>query len=413
MKSDKQIKSLIKQCQVSSSLETRARLHESIKMAWLQQPQLQPISGPDHRTTSLLAVKGKLAVAAMILVILSTSLFLMDRSVTPTYALAQTATAVQDIQHFHFLLKQGSEPNVTREAWVEYDPNGQLKQVRVNFYDLNNVMVWRAGVTQYWEQDTNELAIFEDQEYTDKILFFVNRHDPKHAIAYLRGLEHKGDVQIEYEEPLADSDPIIFSVCYEPNTYVIGSPKPAMKEIYWIDPSTKVVSQIEVFYLKNGHYVGNILWEYIDYNQPLRAEAFELKHEIPEDCIFFNTLGSNLGLEQGQLSDPEIATQLVKAYLDAWMSQEYDQAVQIRGYRTSGQQLSLMEQVKKNVLTGIVAMDKPRAPQTPLRGLTVTCNLEFSKDGRTIQQTYEFNVREHAPGRWRIMSQSKRNDDSP
>ena len=180
--SDRQIEMLIGRLGIKSPRATRERIHTQIQETWEQ------FAG-DRKSFSIGPLRAKLALVAAVLLVSVLSLHWVDLSVTPAYGLQETALAIEDIRHFHFLLKDGPDKETSREAWVEYDPNGQLRQVRVDFYQQDQVMVWKDGITQCWSKDSNELQLFEDQEYTDKILFFAHRHDPNHALGYLRALE--------------------------------------------------------------------------------------------------------------------------------------------------------------------------------------------------------------------------------
>jgi len=400
MKSDRQIEVLIARLGVKSPRATRERIHTQIQETWVQ------FAG-NRKSLSIVPFTAKLALAAAILLILALSHHWVDLSVTPAYGLQETALAIEDIRHFHFLLKDGPDKETGREAWVEYDPNGQLRQVRVDFYQQDQVMVWKDGITQCWSKDSNELQLFEDQEYTDKILFFAHRHDPNHALGYLRALEREGDVQIDYHERVQMDEPISFTVLYEPNTYVIGLPKPAMKEVFSVDPISKRITQIDVYHENDGQFKGPCIWEYVDYNQPMDADFFVLENEIPDDVSVFNTVGLDLGLEQGGLSKEEIAVKVVEEFLHACLDQDYTRAVQIFGYTSSARKQWINDFVRKRTLARIIEMEAPMLPEPPKRGLFVPCTVEFNNAGTNDTDRKTFHVREFVPGRWRIISEIK------
>lgn len=400
MKSDKQIEMLIGGLRIKSPPATQQRIHAQIQETWAQ------FVG-QGKSLSTIPFKAKLALAAVVLLVLMVSTQWVDLSMPPAYGLHETALAIEDIRHFHFLLKYGPDQEAGREAWVEYDPSGQLKQVRVDFYHEGQAMVWKGGITQCWHKDSKELRVFEDQEYTDKILFFAHRHDPNHALDYLRALERKGDVQINYQERVHMDEPISFTVLYEPNTYVIGRPKPAMKEVFSVDPVSKRITQIDVYDGRDGQFTGPAIWEYVDYNQPMDADFFVLESEIPDDVSVFNTVGLDLGLEQGDLGNEEIAVKVVEEFLHACLDQDYARAIQILGYTSSRRKQSIDALVHKRTLTRIIEMGPPILPEPPKRGLVVPCTVEFNNGDTNDTDTQTFHVREFVPGRWRIISEVK------
>jgi hypothetical protein len=400
MKSDKQIEMLIGQLGIKSPGATRERILTQIQETW------EKFAG-DRKSFSIGPFRAKLALVAAVLLVLVVSHHWMDLSVTPAYGLHETALAIEDIRHFHFLLKYGPDTEAGREAWVEYDPNGQLKQVRDDSYQQDQVMVWKGGVTQCWFKDSKELRLFEDQEYTDKILFFAHRHDPNHALGYLRALERKGDVRIDYQERVHMDEPISFTVLYEPNTYIIGLPKPAMKEIFSVDPVSKRITQIDVYDGRDGQFKGPAIWEYVDYNQPMDADFFVLENEIPDDVSVFNTVGLGLGLEQGELSNEEIAVKVVEEFLYARLDQDYARAIRIFGYTSSARKQWINDFVRKRTLTQIIEIGPPNLPEPPKRGLVVPCTVQFTNAGTNDTDRQTFHVREFVPGRWRIISEVK------
>ena len=403
MKSNEPIESLIKQTHIHTDEATRTRLHGPIQSAWQQRAHTQrPCQ------ISLVTLKTKLVIAASILVIISATLHLLDRSTGPAYALEQSTNAIEDIKHFHFKLNTGPEQTVEREAWVQYDPNGQIKQVRVNYYALDNVMVWKEGVTQYWKQKQNALLLFEDQAYTDKIMYFVNRHDPKHSLAYLRGLEQSGKVHIEYQTQESDSDPIYFTVFYEPNTYILDAPKPAMKEIYEIDPLTKLIAQIKVFYLNINPEKSHLVWEYVDYNQPRSSQFFDLTQEVPDDCNRVDFTNTPFGLNQTTQSDQEIAIELVQAFLQAWMNQDANEAFRLHGFSDSKDKIRVTTWMNKAHLNHIQSIGQPQTPIPPKHGgFSVQAVLDVTQSGQEKTISLDFHVRNYKTTRWRIMSFSQ------
>jgi hypothetical protein len=402
MKSDKQIEMLIGQLHIKSPRAIRQRIHAQVQKRWGQYVS-------DRKSFLIVPRRVRLALVAAVLLVLGVSIQWVDLSVTPAYGLQETAMAIEDIRYFHFWLKDGPDKEISREAWVEYDPNGQLKQVRVDFYQQDQVMVWSGGITQYWSKDNkcNELLLFEDQEYTDKILFFAHRHDPKHALGYLRALEVKKDVQIDYQERAHMDEPISFTVLYEPNTYIIGHPKPAMKEVFTVDPISKLITQIDVYYEKDSQFKGPAIWEYVDYNLPLDADFFVLENEIPDDVNVFNTVGLDLGLAQGDLGNEEIAVKVVEEFLQACLDQDYSRAVRIFGYTSTAQKQWIEDLVRKRILTQIIEIGPPMLPEPPKGGLVVPCTVEFNHAGIHNTDRQTFHVREFSPGRWRIISALK------
>jgi hypothetical protein len=348
-----------------------------------------------------LARLSQAALVALLLVVAGVWLVQINKSGGAAYALGQTADALKGIRYFHFqFISRPKEP--AREAWIEYDPNESMRSVRVNFYDQNSVMVWSPDVTQYWNWDRHEVWVFRDDEYTEKVLYFVERHDPRQAIAYLQQRGGQGGIQIDIDQPQASADPVIVTVAYDPNTYLIGKAQPAMREFYHIDALTKLITSIDVETLWNGRYTSKGAWEYIDYNQPFHPNTFDLTSETGADVTWSDTTGIVMGIEQGPLSDEEAAVKLVQEFLDAWVAEDYDKAAQLHGSIATGEAERIAGVLRKRNILHVVSVGPPVRAESPLRGLLVPTEVEYEKDGQRTMGQFNIHVSRYAQGRWRI-----------
>ncbi len=395
MKTDHDIEQQLQHCRVHADPDTRQRLRDQLYQQWQQHDRHQ---GHSHSPWLI-----RLTIAALILLVVSLSLHLLERNTPLGYALDQTATAVQDIQHFHFHSRTQAG-DIDREAWIQYDPKGQLSKIRVNFYQRRIVAVWQGGVTQYWLKDSNDLAIFRDQHYTDKMLYFAYRYDPKQAMGYLRGLEAAGDVHLVYHDRETDLDPITFSVFYEPNTYVLDQPKPTMQERFTVDPQSKWVNQVDVLTWDQAQddYAHQYTWEYIDYNQPMSAEHFDLLNEVPSDCVLLNTADLELGLQQETLTDQEAASNLVHRFLEAWQKGDLTTALNYGAYLLPQHKQWFEVTLAQYALTDILSISPPQAAEPPQPGFTLDCLVACAHGGPAQTRACTFHVREYAPGQWMI-----------
>ncbi len=327
---------------------------------------------------------------------------LLNKSAGPVYALEQTIAAVREIRYFHLQFFRGFDMP-SREAWIEYDPNGVLRHVRVNFYDINHVAVGSDNVNQYWRRDSNELWIHEDKEYTDKILHFVQRYDPRQAITYLQERGREGGIQVDIDQSTGGANPVTVTVNYDPNTFLIDRPMPRMRERFLIDPGTKLITRVESEALLKDGYVSTGNWDYVDYNQPFDPHTFDLRSEVPPDVNVSDTTGILMGVEQGQLSEEEVAVKLVREFLEAWAAKDYDRAIQLHGYAVLGETKGIREKLllPKNILR-VISVGPPTLPERPMTGLLVPCEVEYEENGVIKTGPLTFRTNEGPRGRWRI-----------
>jgi hypothetical protein len=397
MKKDKEIEELIAQVQYKGSQTIRERIHRRLKELWQRHVSIEV----GTFTTQVTIRRNQVVCAAAVLVILGVLAVLLHRSASPAYALEQTIAAVKDIRYFHFQFT--SPEKLDKEAWIEYDRQGSLQNVRVDFAGIKSAMVWSQGITQYWSQHSNQLSIYDDQEYTDKVLFFVRRYDPRQAIGYLQQRAQEGGIQVQIGQPTDGTAPIMVTVNYDPNTYLIDKPMPRMRELLSIDPASKLIRRVQVETLAEGRYVNSGVYEYLDYNQPFAPGLFDLKRETPADTSYSDTTGIAMGIEQGSLTDAEVAVKLVREFLEAWAAKDYERAAQVHGYIRPGEAQNLRDKVlqRKNILR-VLSIDSPAAPERPLTGLLVPCTVQYEENGTGKIGRFELRVSKSSRNRWRI-----------
>jgi hypothetical protein len=396
---DKEIERLIGQVQYRNTQAIRARMHDCLGQLW----QRREVAPTPARTRLVMTTRWtKIACTAAAVVLLGLLIGLLSQSGSPAYALEQTIAAAEGICQFHFQF-HASPDSFDKEAWIEYDPDGTLRSVRVDFAMAGTrpTMVWDRGITQ-WHGRANELWLFDDQEYTDKVLLFAHRYDPRQALGYLQERMREGGIRVEVGRHAKAADPIPVMVTYDANTFLIDTPKPPMREVFAIDPVTKLILSVQVETLQDDHYTSAGVYEYLEYGQPFRPGLFDLKQEIA-DVNCSDTTGIPMGIEQGALSKEEVAIEVVGAFLEAWAAKDYDRAAQIYGYNSIGEARSLRDRVlrSKNILQ-VLSIGLPFAPVRPLTGLLVPCTVQYEANGVIQTGSFEFRVSESSRNRWRI-----------
>jgi hypothetical protein len=396
---DKKIETLIGRVQYRNTQTIRERIRDHLGQLW-QRREAAPAA---VRTRLVLTTRWtKIACTAAAVVLLGLLIGLLSQSGSPAYALEQTIAAAEGICQFHFRFHASPE-SLGKEAWIEYDPDGTLRSVRVDFATAGtrSTMVWDRGITQ-WHGRENELWLFDDQEYTDKVLLFAHRYDPRQAIGYLQERMQEGGIRVEVGRHAKAADPITVAVTYDANTFLIDTPKPPMREVFAIDPVTKLILSVQVETLQDDHYASAGVYEYLDYGQPFRAGLFDLRQEIA-DVNCSDTTEIPMGIEQGALSKEEAAIEVVDAFLGAWAAKDYDRAAQIHGYNAMGEARSLRDRVlrSKNILQ-VLSIGLPAAPTRPLTGLLVPCTVQYEANGAIETGSFEFRVSESSRNRWRI-----------
>jgi hypothetical protein len=323
----------------------------------------------------------KLAIAAVIIVIAALSITFLDKSVTPAYALEQTIEANRAMRYIHTMYLDSSHDDVAKECWLEFDQAGQLKNVRINWSEWmggGEIVVWNQSKTQIWQKKQNRLITFNDEIYTSRIHNMAETDDPRLMVEHLYQRQTKGEIGIEIDEPAAKAEPIIVTAT--------GLGTYTKRFILFVDQATKLVTACEWYQLKEGKYKYQGVMEYYDYNVPIDAKIFSINDDVSPDAELIDTRTQNIGLAQGNLTDKEIAVEVV--------AKDYVKAGQICGGLSSAE---IQQEWGKLNVVRIVSMDEPVPPsETSKLFPKMQCvhyTIEVEKDGKKIIQEKQNNVR--------------------
>lgn len=350
----------------------------------------------------------KLAIAAVLLIATVLTITVLNKSAAPAYAFEQTIAAVDGMRYFHFkqFAPDKNHFKYFKEAWVEYGPTGEVKNVRFDVHDdCNNLskftqsVVWKEGKTECWKVG-RALIFFEDADYTAKILFFASRYNPKGALEYLDSLGKEGEVKIQIKEPTANQGDILVTVIYEPNTYLLQRQMPAMKDVYHIDNVSKLVKAVEVFHLEPNSTELLAEWQYCDYNQPFAPDLLDLNKEAPLDVNRIDMMAMDIGIEQGDLSDSVIAVEAAEQFLDALVDEDYALVGKLVNEEMTEQQVR--EKYENLHILEVISIGEPKMDQYMFWMVPVKVMIE--KDGKTIEQEFTLKsgkVLGH-PTRWAV-----------
>jgi len=95
-----------------------------------------------------------------------------------------------------------------------------------------------------------------------------------------------------------------------------------------VNPATKLVTTIKFYQIKDGEYQYQSKVELDGYNQPIDAKVFTLD-EVPADVIRIDQTTQEVGLEKGNLTDEEAATEVVRQFFEALIAKDYARAGQL------------------------------------------------------------------------------------
>jgi len=341
----------------------------------------------------------KLAVAAVIVIGVIAGSVIIDGPGSSAYALEHTIRANHGIRYIHIKDFKPGEAD-PKEFWVEFFEEGEVMNARLDFpawasADGEKAVVWKENKAKVWFKKKNTLATIKDKTVARHLLKSMQQLSPRLAVERLKEQQAEGRVNVEIDEPSNKSEPIVVTATYPPN----GS-KPGQRRILFVDRATKLVTAVEFYELKDGEYRQYGLSEYHGYNQPIDAAVFNIEDEVPADAMRIDQTVQEIGLVQGQLSDEEIAVEVVRQFIEALIAADYAKASRIY----SGVPAELLEQ-KLGALKflRIVSIGEP-APSSFNNSLKVPCEYEVEANGVKSVSGSGIYVRpvHGQPGRWSI-----------
>jgi hypothetical protein len=261
--------------------------------------------------------------------------------------------------------------------------------------EANQVIVWQGGHTKSWNVPQKQLQLFDDANYTARILYFVHRYDPRQAVEYIQKREQKGEVKIEIEQPPDRSKPIVVTVNYEPNTFLIDSNYPPMREVMLVDQATRLVTAIEVwgpgkdFGHKEDEWALLGIYRYEEYDEPFEEEIFDLGKEIGEDVniIDLNKINADTGLDfaESNLTEEQKAVATVRAFFETLIAKDYNEATRFWNIPKENKAY-FSEKLEKTNVVEIVSIGMPQFPYREWARMIVPCTVIVETNGQRVEK---------------------------
>jgi len=344
----------------------------------------------------------KIAAAAIIIVAVVLSINIWDNTTPVAYALEHTIKANHTVRYLYIKVFKDGEDE-PKEFWVECNESGQIKNARLHMPEWSSpddgakVGIWKEDKVQIYFKRKNTLFIAADKIVAEGMLKLVEECDPRLAVENLYEQEQQGKLKIEIDEPSDKAEPIIVTA-----TYLSDSASPNKREVLSVDQETKLVTEVEFYQLQYGQYRYTGRQEYYNYNQPIETKTFTLD-EVPADVLRIDQTIQEVGLVQGQLSDEEIAIEVVRNFFEALIAEDYSKA----GKLLEGIPADKMQEIFANIKILRIVSVGPAGPHPipETKGLVVPCRVEIEKDGQTsLWELDRLGVRQvyNQPGRWTI-----------
>ena len=336
------------------------------------------------------------AVAALIVIVGVAATVLFQNATTTAYAIEQTLEANKTVRSIHIVLYPPTRKGSIDEAWAEFDQSGELLHLRMDFKDTADgpkVVVWENGKATVWMSAKKVLLTVSERSMLSKLRDQMAVFDPRLALEKIRQEEAEGTVTVETHQPEDTSEPITL--------IATSSPEPTRREVCLIDPRTKLMIQRDLYTLREDEYVLVVGQKYLDYNQPIPPEVFNI--HVPDDAMRIDQTTQRVGLAKGDLSDEEISVDLVRQFFEALIAEDCAKA----GRLFSGIPADRMKQMLgTHRFLRIISIGKPVPHPIPgVGGYRVACKVEVESNGEKVTRSFPgvcVRAVYNQPDRWEI-----------
>ena len=352
----------------------------------------------------------KYATAALLLVV-ALLWFTSENTITsPAYGLQDSIQAYSSIRWIQgkIFSYHGAE-RYDGEFWIECDDLGKPKRFRIHAHQISTGNEYGALTsvndgcgTEFWFHKFNLCYRIPSDTYLGAIFVLgwdITETDPRLLCEQLFSRQDAGECQLTIDEPQEKHKPIVVTATSNQKTAAAYE-----KTVLYVDQATRLVKKLELFSSQSDnpdHLCTTI--EFADYNQPIDPIMFSLQDELPEDVIWVDQTDKEIGLEQGDMTDEEVAIELTRQFVTALIAEDYDKA----GLLWIGSPGFLLEEIFSGVkILELLSIDEARLDEDG--AMVVSCKVLV--ESKFLQEKTELRINFSArpittqPVRWTVGS---------
>jgi len=331
MKPADEIRQLFKNAELGINPDTDEKVFEDVFGAHKETIENVPAM-PEIWRIIMKSRKAQFTAAAVVVLITYLCLQIPKNLVAPAYALQDTIEAYNSIRYLHVSLNTFMGAKCDLESWIEFDEDGKPRRYRVQADrtltgdQIGPVTIVHDGDgLNLWAPEHNlSLRRSGKSVVASQLLQWeISDVNPKLVCEKLRQQARDGEIILDVNEPDQKNEPIVLVV-----TYPAESRSANWKKVLYIDQATRLVKKEEKFEMRDGQYRHEKTIEFFDYNQQIDPQMFNLEGELPENVIWID-VSEEFGLAQGDMSDEEIATEVVLQFLQAFITRDFNKVGQL------------------------------------------------------------------------------------
>jgi hypothetical protein len=303
-----------------------ARVHRAIDEALAQRTQT-PSAGSLLPNTWRLIMKNRMTkwtAAGLTAAALAASILVLDKTTPSAFGLDQVIAAAKGVRTLH-IKTQGPKDSVPNEYWLVCDPSGHVAKAR--YYlpvteDGAKLITWTPERTEVWFQTKHGFLMLQTTNIEARMQTLLEQSQPQLVTAKLKEAQTTGKVELDIKQPADQAQPV--------KMVVVNKTKP-LKQVFWIDQKSDLITSIEVYGTDGGADVLQSKTEFLDYNVPIDDKMFSLRDQLPPDVRIADQVTQVSGVAQGNRTDEEAAAQTAREFFQALIDKDYKKAGQVMG----------------------------------------------------------------------------------
>lgn len=256
----------------------------------------------------------KLAAAAVIILAVVFGITVLDKSVTPAYAIEHTIEAMKNVVTVHFFARDWQ--NRKLETWIKVNlETGGNDCHYLNEPERGQISISTPEITYFYHPKENKVRIVPGQALRSDIRFGRYIED---VLDKIIEPEH-GEVQI-----IKEHDPNMGK-----EVIILWAESPDYEMEAFIDPKTKLPIKIHFAKAIKGQIIKSV--DEIYYNEPLPKGLFDF--EIPEGAevvrepsLLPKIDDPNYGIMAEGLSRDEARVKILKEFWNAVINEDFERA---------------------------------------------------------------------------------------
>ncbi|MFC1795249.1 anti-sigma factor family protein, partial [Planctomycetota bacterium] len=352
-----------------------------------------PIETLSIRRTIMKYPITKLATAAVIIIVVTLSIHLWDKSTPSAYAFEQTVEAMQGKRSFH--IQTYFQNRRKDEFWAQFDEEGKLIRFRQHEGEGPKgtmVTLWEDSVRSQYFPPPWGIHLMTRVDNTGGGLEGLEEFGPETIVQEIHALVDDGKAIMEIQEPSPYADLMTIHV-----TRTDGK---ALKQILVVDPDTKFVVRVDDYWGREGEQVFHHGIEVLEYNETMDPRLFE--PDFPEDTIIIDQVSQKVGLAQADMSNEEAASETLRQALEAWAAADYVRACKLFG--GAPPELLLTERYSNLQPINIISIGRPVLVKNIKPVFRVKCTYEVEHDNqvKTVSPTFTVIAVDSQPGHWYV-----------